>query len=102
MRLKSGKWRFSQAPKAFLSAVRAERLDSFAARKEILPFDDEGFMGAKAAAAWLGIPLRSFNQYVQQGLLPCYKLGRHRLFRRLELLSALQGTAKATRDEILR
>jgi excisionase family DNA binding protein len=65
-------------------------------------FDEQGFMGAKEAAEFLGIPLRSLHQYVQQGLLPSYKLGRHRLFRRLELLNALRGTTKATRDEILR
>lgn len=59
-------------------------------------------MGAKAAATFLGIPLRSLHQYVQQGLLPSYKLGRHRLFRRHELLNALRATTKATRDEILR
>lgn len=66
------------------------------------PFDDQGFIAAKDAAAFLGIPLRSLYQYVQQGVLPSYKLGRHRLFRRLELLNALRATAKATRDEILR
>jgi excisionase family DNA binding protein len=65
-------------------------------------FDDQGFMAAKDAAEFLGIPLRSLYQYVRQGLLPSYKLGRHRLFRRLELLNALRGTTKATRDEILR
>ncbi len=65
-------------------------------------FDDQGFMVAKDAAAFLGVPLRSLHQYVQQGLLPSYKLGRHRLFRRLELLNALRRTTKATRDEILR
>lgn len=102
MRLKSGKWRYSQAPLAFLSAVRAERLDSSAGRVKMHAFNDQGFIAAKDAAAFLGIPLRSLHQYVQQGLLPSYKLGRHRLFRRLELLNALQSTTKATRDEILR
>jgi excisionase family DNA binding protein len=64
--------------------------------------DDHGFIDTKEAAAFLGIPLRSLRQYVQQGLLPSYKLGRHRLFRRQELLTALRATTKATRDEILR
>ena len=64
--------------------------------------DDHGFIAAKEAAAFLGIPQRSLRQYVQQGLLPSYKLGRHRLFRRQELLTALRATSKATRDEILR
>lgn len=102
MRLKPGKWRFSQAPLAFLSGVRAERLNSSAARENIQSFEDQGFVGAKEAAAFLSIPMRSLHQYVQQGLIPSYKLGRHRLFRRLELLNALRASTKATRDEILR
>jgi excisionase family DNA binding protein len=60
------------------------------------------FMRAKEAASWLGIPLRSLHQYVQQGLLPSYKLGRHRLFRQQELLDALGASRVASRAEILR
>jgi excisionase family DNA binding protein len=60
------------------------------------------FLRAKEAAVWLGIPLRSLHQYVQQGLLPSYKLGRHRLFRRQELLEALDSSRVASRAEILR
>lgn len=101
MQLKTGKWRFSQAPTAFLSAVRSERL-SPAPRKEKASPDDNGFVDAREAATFLGIPLRSLHQYVRQGLVPSYKLGRHRLFRRFELVHALQSTNKATRDEILR
>lgn len=101
MQPKSGRWRFSPAPLAFLSAVRSEQFAP-SGRDEIQPVDDYGFIAAKEAAAFLGIPLRSLHQYVQQGLLPSYKLGRHRLFRRLELLDALRATNKATRDEILR
>ena len=59
-------------------------------------------MGAREAAAWLGVPLRSLYQYVQQGLLPSYKLGRHRLFRKEELLAALGANRMASRNEILR
>jgi len=60
------------------------------------------FIDAKAAAVWLGIPLRSFHQYVQKGFLPSYKLGRHRLFRKKELLSALLICRLDSRDEVLR
>ena len=60
------------------------------------------FLRAKEAAIWLGVPLRSLHQYVQQGLLPSYKLGRHRLFRKKELLSALGADRTASRSEILR
>lgn len=63
---------------------------------------DQGFIGARQAAAWLGIPVRSLHQYVQRGLLPSYKLGRHRLFRREEILTCLQTTRLASRSEILR
>lgn len=102
MRLKTGKWRFSQDPTAFLGAARSEKLSLSPARKERPPASEHGFVDAKEAAAFLGIPLRSLYQYVNQGLLPSYKLGRHRLFRRFEILHALQSTNKATRDEILR
>ncbi len=53
-------------------------------------------------AQWLGIPERSMQQYVQMGLLPSYKLGKHRLFRKNELLEDLGATRRATRAEILR
>ncbi|MBN8707787.1 MAG: helix-turn-helix domain-containing protein [Verrucomicrobia bacterium] len=86
---------------AFLSEVRSEQRAS-AGRNEIQSAEDRGFIDAKEAATFLGIPLRSLHQYVQQGLLPSYKLGRHRLFRRQELLNVLQATNKATREEILR
>ncbi len=59
------------------------------------------FIDAKAAAVWLGVPLRSFHQYVQKGFLPSYKLGRHRLFRKKELLAALSFNRTASRDEVL-
>jgi excisionase family DNA binding protein len=60
------------------------------------------FLRAREAAIWLGVPLRSLHQYVQQGLLPSYKLGRHRLFRKGELLSSLGADRTASRSEILR
>jgi hypothetical protein len=54
---------------------------------------EQEFMRAKLAAAWLG---------VQQGILPSYKLGRHRLFRKGELLTVLGADRTAGRNEILR
>lgn len=71
-------------------------------REKIVPEEDHRFIGAKEAAAWLGIPLRSLNQYVQQGLLPSYKLGRHRLFRKTQLLAALGANFTAERNAIFR
>ena len=60
------------------------------------------FISSKVAATWMGLPLRSFLQYVQMGQLPSYKIGKHRLFRRCELLKAIGATRRATWDEILR
>ena len=60
------------------------------------------FIEIREAAEWLGVPFSSLRQYVSRGLLPSYKLGRHRLFRKRELLDALRETTKATLDEILR
>jgi excisionase family DNA binding protein len=60
------------------------------------------FLRAREAAVWLGVPLRSLHQYVQQGLLPSYKLGRHRLFRKGELLFALGADRTVSRSEVLR
>jgi excisionase family DNA binding protein len=60
------------------------------------------FIDSKTAAMWLGVPLRSFHRYVQQGLLPSYKLGKHHLFRRSELFRAILASRQATLDEILR
>ena len=60
------------------------------------------FMSAQDAASFLGVPLRSLYHYVQQGLLPSFKLGRHRLFRKHELLNTLRAMRITTSDEILR
>lgn len=60
------------------------------------------FINTNTAAAWLGISRRSMQRYVQSGLLPSYKLGKQRLFRRRELLDALGACRKASRGEILR
>ena len=57
------------------------------------------FLSAREAAIWLGVPLRSLHHYVRQSLLPSYKLGRHRLFRKAELLFALDADRTATRGE---
>ena len=60
------------------------------------------FIDIREAAKWLGVPFSSLREYVSRGLLPSYKLGRHRLFRKRELLEALRETTKATLDQILR
>lgn len=95
------KWRYSRAPGPLLSAAHASRISRTSLEMQQKEPDRE-FISAKQAAAWLGIPLRSFYQYVREGLLPSYKLGRHRLFNRLELLAALANSRLASREDILR
>jgi len=102
MRLKTHKWRFGGKPDAFLGATAPESVPAlFPSRKEI-PGEEDGFIGAKEAAAWLGVPLRSFNQYVRQKLLPSYKLGRHRLFRKSQIVEALGANFSVSRGAIFR
>ncbi len=60
------------------------------------------FIQIREAAEWLGVPFSSLRQYVSRGLLPSYKLGRHRLFRKRELLEAMRQATKASLAEILR
>ena len=59
-------------------------------------------MSTKDAAAFLGIPVRHLYLYIQQGLVPSFKLGRHRLFRKNELLNALRTMRITISAEILR
>ena len=89
------------ASAAFNTAASYDALQLRIATETEKPGNRE-FLRAKEAAIWLGVPLRSLHQYVQQGLLPSYKLGRHRLFRKKELLSALGADRTASRSEILR
>ncbi|MBE2203673.1 MAG: helix-turn-helix domain-containing protein [Chthoniobacterales bacterium] len=60
------------------------------------------FIAIREAAEWLGVPFSSLRQYVSRGLLPSYKLGRHRLFRKCELIEAMRQATRASLDEILR
>lgn len=66
------------------------------------PSENAEFIEIREAAEWLGVPFSSLRQYVSRGLLPSYKLGRHRLFRKRELLEAMREATKATLDEILK
>jgi excisionase family DNA binding protein len=101
MQAKVHRRRFSQEASAPFNAGSSYRaLRSFRIASEAKAGKE--FMGAREAATWLGVPLRSLYQYVQQGLLPSYKLGRHRLFRKEELLATLGANRMASRNEILR
>ena len=59
------------------------------------------FIQIREAAEWLGVPFSSLRQYVSRGLLPSYKLGRHRLFRKRELLDAIRESTQAAIDKVL-
>jgi excisionase family DNA binding protein len=72
-------------------------------KKDLLEAQDHSeFINSKTAARWLGISVRSLQRYVQMGLLPSYKLGKHRLFRQKELLEAVGANRRASTAEILR
>jgi excisionase family DNA binding protein len=59
------------------------------------------FCHAPEAAVISGLPLRSFHKYVKEGLIPCYKIGRHRLFKKDELVDAIQKCRIGTVAEVL-
>ena len=59
------------------------------------------FIKIREAAEWLGVPFSSLREYVSRGLLPSYKLGRHRLFRKRELLDAIRESTQAAIDKVL-
>jgi excisionase family DNA binding protein len=103
MQAKTHRRRFRSEPSASFNADSAYRaLQRRMASEPATKAENQEFICAKEAAAWLGVPLRSLHQYVQQGLLPSYKLGRHRLFRKGELLAALGAHRLTTRSAILR
>jgi len=60
------------------------------------------FIHAPEAAALLGVPLRSFHAYVKAGKIPSFRLGRHRLFRRDDLLNAMEDHREGTITGILK
>jgi len=59
------------------------------------------FLHAPEAAAAVPVPLRSFHAYVKKGLIPSYKLGRHRLFKRSEVIAAVERQRIGTVSEML-
>lgn len=75
------------------SGKRGRVLVSSPAEKE--PADDEALMTAQDAAEWLGIPLTSFYQAVQDGEIPHLRLGKRRIrVRRSDLLRYMEEGAK--------
>jgi len=98
MQAKAHRRRFSQETPASFNAG-----SSYRALQSRIASEPE----AKARKEFMALerPLQgweSLYQYIQQGLLPSYKLGRHRLFRKEELLATLGANRTASRTEILR
>ena len=59
------------------------------------------FLHAPQAAACVPLPLRSFHSYVARGLIPSYKIGRHRLFKREEVIAAIERQRVGSMSEVL-
>ncbi len=66
------------------------------------PSEKSEFIQIREAAEWLGVPFSSLRKYVARGLLPSYKLGRHRLFRKGELIEAIRVSSHSALDKVLR
>jgi excisionase family DNA binding protein len=47
-------------------------------------------------------PLRTFRFYVAKGMIPSYKFGRNRLFKKSEVIAAIERGRVATADEVLK
>lgn len=65
------------------------------------PVGQPEFLRAETMAGIVNIPTRSFHLYVKQGLIPSFKLGRHRLFRKAEVFAALDKLRTASVQEVL-
>jgi len=63
---------------------------------------EPAFIHTDPAARLLGIPKRTFLDYVARGIVPSYKLGRHRLFRKSELLECMNHFRQAAIGEVLK
>jgi len=59
------------------------------------------FCHAQEASILTALPLRTFHLYVKQGLLPSYKIGRNRLFKKDELVAAIMSHRTGTKAEVL-
>jgi excisionase family DNA binding protein len=62
------------------------------------------FLQAKSAAAFLDLPVSTFYQLVREGRLPpaVSKVGRHRLWRRLDLVAYVDPTGYRIEYEVQR
>jgi excisionase family DNA binding protein len=59
------------------------------------------FCRAPEMAAAIPLPLRTFNLRVAEGKIPSYKFGRDRLFKKSEVIAAIERHRVGTADEVL-
>ena len=59
------------------------------------------FITERQAAAAIPLPPSTFRVYMTRGLIPSYKLGKHRLFRRTEVIQAVLSTRQGTVQEVV-
>jgi len=60
------------------------------------------FVKADEAAAAIPVPVRTLEKWTRNGVIPSYKLGRHRLYRIEEVIAAIEATRTASIREVLR
>lgn len=59
------------------------------------------FCYAPEAVTLTPFPIRTFHLYVKRGLIPSYRIGRHRLFKKDEVVAAIERFRVSTTAEIL-
>jgi excisionase family DNA binding protein len=59
------------------------------------------FCRAPEAAKHVPMALRTFHLKVAQGIIPSYKFGRQRLFKKDEVIAAIERYRVATTSEVL-
>lgn len=81
--------------------TRTPRLDRMNSTNSKSTVVNPEFLRASTMAGIVGVPVRSFHLYAAQGLIPSFKLGKHRLFRKAEVFAALEKLRTASVQEVL-
>jgi hypothetical protein len=68
--------------------------------KQIEAQVDSVFCRAKEAVKVTPLELRAFHDHVKNGLIPSYKFGRNRFFKKSEVIAAIERCRVATTAEI--
>lgn len=59
-----------------------------------------GLVKAAKAAEALGISVRSLHDYSERGIIPCLKIGKHRLYDIQEVMASLERDSGASKDRL--